>query len=237
MTTAHKKVAVVTGASQGIGAGLVAAYREAGYAVVANSRHIAFEEAENLAVVAGDIGDPAVARIVVDTACQRFGRLDTLVNNAGIFIGKPFTDYTREDFDKAVHVNLGGFFHVTQQALVPMLEQRSGHVVQVTASLVEHAKAAIPAGLAALTKGGLAAVTRGLAIEYAEQGIRVNAVSPGVIRTPLHEGDDYEALAGIHPMNKVGEVADIVAGVMYLENAGFTTGETLHLDGGWHAGS
>ena len=237
MTNTAQRVAIVTGASQGIGAGLVAAYRQAGYAVVANSRHIDWAEADDLAVVAGDIGERSVAERTVAVARERFGRVDTLINNAGVFIGKPFTDYTQADFDRALHVNLSGFFHVTQCALTPMLAQGEGHIVQVTASLVEHAKGAIPSGLAALTKGGLAAVTKGLAIEYAERGIRVNAVSPGVIRTPLHEGDDYEALAGIHPMHAVGEVDDVVAGVMYLQNAGFTTGETLHIDGGWHAGS
>lgn len=231
-----QKVAIVTGASQGIGAGIVRAYREAGYAVVANARGIQPAADDGIVAVPGDISDRSVADRVAKTAIARFGRIDTLVNNAGIFIGKPFTDYTVEDFEKVVAVNLGGFFHITQLALAQMLRQGHGHIVQITTSLVDQPIAGAPTGLATLTKGGLDAVTRGLAIEYASQGIRVNAVAPGIIDTPMHAPETHGVLAGLHPLGRMGTVGEIADAVLYLERAGFVTGETLRIDGGQHAG-
>ncbi|HEY3145782.1 MAG TPA: SDR family oxidoreductase, partial [Dongiaceae bacterium] len=184
----------------------------------------------------GDIADPAIAKRVVNAAIERFGRIDTLVNNAGIFISKPFIEYTPEDFANVMSVNVAGFFHVSQQAAARMLSQRSGHIVNITTTLVDQPIAGVPAALASLTKGGLDAVTRGLAIEYADKGIRVNAVSPGIIKTPMHPENTHAALAKLHPMQRLGEVREIVDAVLYLDNAAFVTGEVLHVDGGQHAG-
>ncbi|ARN21996.1 SDR family NAD(P)-dependent oxidoreductase [Piscinibacter gummiphilus] len=231
-----RKVAIVTGASQGIGAGLVEAYRGLGYAVVANSRNIQPSTDDNVVAVPGHIGDRTVAQRIVHVALERFGRIDTLVNNAGIFIGKPFTEYTVEDFENVMNVNVAGFFHITQLVLPQMLRQRHGHVVQVTTTLVNQPIAGMAAGLASLSKGGLDAVTRGLAIEYAKDGIRVNAVAPGIIRTPMHPPQTHAVLNGLHPMGRMGEVQEIVDAVLYLERAGFVTGESLNVDGGQHAG-
>jgi NAD(P)-dependent dehydrogenase (short-subunit alcohol dehydrogenase family) len=232
----ERKVALITGASQGIGAGLVQGFRERGYRVVANSRSIKPSESADLLNVAGDIADPAVAKRVVETTVERFGRIDTLVNNAGIFVSKPFIEYTPEDFASVIGVNLAGFFHVSQHAAARMLSQRSGHIVNITTSLVDQPIAGIPAALASLTKGGLDAVTRGLAIEYADKGIRVNAVSPGIIKTPMHPKETHDFLSKLHPMQRMGEVREIVDAVLYLDNAAFVTGEVLHVDGGQHAG-
>jgi NAD(P)-dependent dehydrogenase (short-subunit alcohol dehydrogenase family) len=232
----EQKVAIVTGASQGIGAGIVQGYRDLGYAVVANSRAIAPSSDPGIVAVAGDVGDPDVARRLVETAVTRFGRVDTLVNNAGIFIGKPFTEYSVADLQAILNVNIIGFFHVTQAAIAQMLKQHRGHVVQITATLVDQPLADIPCGLAALTKGGLDAVTRALAIEYAKRGIRVNAVAPGVIKTPMHPPQIHGFLDSLHPIGRMGEVSEIVDAVLYLERAGFVTGETLNVDGGQHAG-
>jgi len=231
-----KKVALITGASQGIGAGLVAAYRKKGYAVVANSRHIEPSADDDIVAVPGDIRDRAVAERVVQTAIDRFGRVDTLVNNAGIFIAKPFTDYTAEDFKNVMEVNVQGFFNITQPALRQMVKQGSGHIVQITTTLVHQAIAGVPAGLALLSKGGLYSVTGGLAIEYAPAGIRVNAVAPGIIKTPMHPAENHAFLSGLHPLGRMGEVAEVVDAVLYLEGAGFVTGQTLNVDGGQHAG-
>ncbi|MEU9383168.1 SDR family oxidoreductase [Streptomyces sp. NPDC048279] len=236
MNTPAKKVAVVTGASQGIGAGLVAGYRKLGYAVVATSRTIAASQDPDVLTVQGDISDPATAEHVTSLAVERFGRIDTLVNNAGIFVAKPFHEYTRADYEAVTGVNLGGFFRITQLAVERMLAQGGGHLVQVTTSLVDHANSAVPSVLASLTKGGLQSATKGLAIEYASRGIRSNAVALGVIRTPMHGEDDHETLAGLHPVGRVGEVSDVVEAVVYLENAPFVTGEILHVDGGQSAG-
>jgi NAD(P)-dependent dehydrogenase (short-subunit alcohol dehydrogenase family) len=231
-----QRVAVITGASQGIGAGLVAAYREIGYAVVANSRSIRNSDDPNVVAVPGDIADPATAAKIVQTALNRFGRLDTLVNNAGVFIAKPFTDYTPEDYDNVLNVNVGGFFHLTQRVIEPMLRQGGGHIVSITTTLVESARTDVPSVLASLSKGGITAATKSLAIEYADRGIRVNAVSPGMIDTPLQGGATPEQLARYHPMKKAGTVQDVAHGVIYLERAGLVTGEILHVDGGQSAG-
>ena len=231
-----QKVAIVTGASQGIGAGIVKGYRDAGYAVVANSRSIRKSEDDGVIAVPGDIGERAIAEAVVRTAVEHFGRIDTLVNNAGVYIGKPFTEFTAEDYQKIIHVNLDGFFHLAQLVIPHMLAQKSGHIVQITTSMVNQPIAAAGAGLAVLTKGGLDAVTRALAIEYAKDGIRVNAVAPGIIKTPMHAPATHEFLSDLHPVGRMGEVQEIVDAILYLEKAMFVTGETVHVDGGQHAG-
>src|SRR4051812_16870562 len=231
-----QKVAVITGASQGIGAGLVGGYLDLGYAVVANSRSIELRDEQNLVTVAGDIADPEVAERIASTAIARFGRIDTLVNNAGIFIAKPFTEYTKEDFDTALGINLGGFFHITQRAIADMLPRGFGHVVNITTTLQENANSNVPSALASLTKGGLASVVKSLAVEYAARGIRVNAVSPGIIQTPMHAEENHGFFAGLHPMQHMGTIDDVVRGVLYLEQAPFVTGEFLHVDGGQSAG-
>jgi NAD(P)-dependent dehydrogenase (short-subunit alcohol dehydrogenase family) len=231
-----KKVAVVTGASQGLGEGIVKAFRARGYGVVATSRSIQPSTDPDLVTIAGDIGDPGTGKHVVAAALEAFGRVDTLVNNAGVFIGKPFTDYTEEDYRLKLRTNLDGFFFTTKQVIPVMLTQGSGHVVQITASTAEFASSHFPAILAMLTKGGLNSATRALAIEYATRGIRVNAVAPGVIKTPMHSPETYEFLASTHPMNRLGEIEDIARAVLYLEDAAFSTGEILHVDGGLIAG-
>jgi NAD(P)-dependent dehydrogenase (short-subunit alcohol dehydrogenase family) len=232
----EQKVAIVTGASQGIGASLVKAYRDRNYRVVATSRSIKPSSDPDILAVAGDIGDPATAERVVKEALSRFGRIDTLVNNAGIFIAKPFTDYTVEDFTAKIATNVAGFFYITQRAVAEMLKQGSGHIVSLTTSLTDQPIAGVPTVLANLTKGGINSATKALAIEYATKGIRVNAVSPGVIKTPMHGPETFEFLAGLHPVKRMGEIRDIVDAVLYLESAGFVTGEILHVDGGQSAG-
>ncbi len=230
------KVAIITGASQGIGAGLTRAYRELGYAVIATARSIGPSEDSGIATVGGDIADPDTAQRVVEEAIERFGRIDTLVNNAGIYIGKPFTEYTLEDFNALIAVNLAGFFHITTRTIGHMLDQRGGHVVNVSTTLVEQADSTIPAALPVLTKGGLVAVTKSLAIEYASRGLRVNAVSLGVIKTATDDASSYAGMGALHPVGRVGEIEDVVGGVLYLESAPFVTGEVLHIDGGQSAG-
>jgi NAD(P)-dependent dehydrogenase (short-subunit alcohol dehydrogenase family) len=232
----EQKVAVITGASQGIGASLVKAYRDRNFRVVATSRSIKQSGDQDVLAVPGDIGDPATAERVVKEAISRFGRVDTLVNNAGVFIAKPFTDYTAEDFALKIATNLAGFFYVTQRVAAEMLKQGSGHIVSITTSLTDHAVAGVPTVLANLTKGGINSATKALAIEYAAKGIRVNAVSPGVIKTPMHAPETHEFLAALHPVKRMGEIRDIVEAILYLESAGFVTGEILHVDGGQSAG-
>ncbi|WP_457096115.1 SDR family NAD(P)-dependent oxidoreductase [Lysobacter sp. P5_B9] len=232
----QRKVAIVTGASQGIGAGLVQAFRDRDYRVIANSRSIKPSSDPDVLAIPGDIADRAVAERIVREGLAKFGRIDTLVNNAGVFIAKPFTQYTNEDYAKALSVNVAGFFHITQAALAEMEKQGSGHVVSITTSLVDHAIDGVPSVLASLTKGGLNAATKSLAIEYAKRGIRVNAVSPGIIKTPLHPPETHEWLAALHPVARMGEISDITQAVIYLESAGFVTGEILHVDGGQSAG-
>lgn len=230
------KVAIVTGASRGIGAGLTSAFRENGYAVVATAESIPPSDDPELATIEGDIAEADTAERVVRTALERFGRIDTLVNNAGIYIGKPFTDYTVEDYAAITAVNLAGFFHITQRAIRQMVGQGTGHVVVISTSLVDRADSTRPSALASLTKGGLVAAARSLAIEYASRGVRVNAVSLGVIRTPIHDPASYAGMASLHPLGRLGEIDDVVSGILYLDRATFVTGETLHIDGGQAAG-
>ena len=230
------KVAIVTGASQGIGAEIVKGFREHGYRVVAVARSIKPSDDANVVAIAGDIGDRAVAQRAVSEAIARFGRVDTLINNAGIFIAKPFTQYTAEDYAAVLNVNVNGFFHITQLAIAEMEKNKSGHVLQISTSLVDHAISGVPSVLASLTKGGLNAATRSLAIEYAKSGIRANAVSPGIIKSPMHAPETHEALGALHPVGHMGEMSDIVNAVLYLDSASFVTGEILHVDGGQSAG-
>jgi NAD(P)-dependent dehydrogenase (short-subunit alcohol dehydrogenase family) len=221
---------------QGIGAGVAAAFRRAGYAVVGTARRMPRSADESYIVVDGDIADADAARRVVAQAVDRFGRIDTLVNNAGIYLSKPFTAYTLADYAAITSVNLTGFFHITQLAIAQMVDQGSGHVVNVSTSLVDHPDSNRPSALPALTKGGLVAVSRSLAIEYASSGVRVNTVSLGVIKTREHDAAAYERLGSLHPLGHVGEVPDVVDAILYLERARFVTGETLHIDGGQAAG-
>jgi NAD(P)-dependent dehydrogenase (short-subunit alcohol dehydrogenase family) len=233
----HKGVVIVTGGSQGIGSAIVDGFRRNDWAVVATARTIGPASDPDVLTVAGDLSDPATARTIVDRALERFGRIDTLVNDAGIYISKPFTDYSADDYAAVVGVNLTGFFHLTQLAIAQMLEQGAGHVVNITTTLVDVADASAPSVLTALTKGGLAAATRSLAIEYATRGIRVNAVSPGVIQTPVHPAESYASLGSqLPPIGHVGHVSDIVGAILYLQSAPFVTGEILHVDGGQIAG-
>jgi NAD(P)-dependent dehydrogenase (short-subunit alcohol dehydrogenase family) len=232
----EQKVAVVTGASQGIGAALAAAYRQRNYRIVAVARSMLPSDDDHVLAVSGDIADRKTAEAAIFGGVDRFGRVDTLVNNAGIFISKPFTQYTMADYAAIVGVNLTGFFHMTQLAAAQMAKQGSGHIVQITTTMVDHALAAVPALLASLTKGGLNAATRSLATEYATRGIRVNAVAPGVIKSPMHPVETHENLSALHPVGHMGEIADIVDAILYLESAGFVTGEILHVDGGQSAG-
>lgn len=231
-----RKVAVITGASQGIGAALVKAYRDRNYMVVATARSIKPSSEDGILAVPGDIADRKTAERAISEGLDRFGRIDTLVNNAGIFISKPFSQYTEADFMATLGVNVSGFFHITQLATAEMEKRGSGHVVQITTSLDEHAMAGVPSVLAALTKGGLNAATKSLAIEYAKRGIRVNAVAPGAIKTPMHPVEMHSQLGALHPVGHMGEISDIVGAILYLESAGFVTGEILHVDGGQSAG-
>jgi NAD(P)-dependent dehydrogenase (short-subunit alcohol dehydrogenase family) len=233
----EQQVAIVTGGSQGIGAGLVAAYRQRGWAVVANALTIEPPADTGIVTVAGDISQPVTADLIMGTALGRFGHVDTLVNNAGVFISKPFTDYTADEYALFTGVNLGGFFWLTQLAVDHMLARGRGHVVNISATLAEHADSASPSVLAALTKGGLAAATRSLAIEYASRGIRVNAIAPGVIETPMHPAEEFAALGDrMPPLGRIGQVSDVVDGILFLESAPYVTGEILHVDGGQNAG-
>jgi NAD(P)-dependent dehydrogenase (short-subunit alcohol dehydrogenase family) len=238
MTTT--KTAIVTGASQGIGASLVNRFLEKGYHVVGSSRSVTkstnLTASSQLALVDGDIGDEKTAKRVVDTAIDRFGRIDVLVNNAGIFIPKPFTEYTSEDFDALVSTILAGFFYITQGAVRQMLQQKSGHIVNISTTLADHPMANAPCALQLLTKGGLHSATRALALEYADKGIRANTLALGVIKTPMHKPETYDSLSTLSPVHRLGEIDEVVDAVMYLNEATFVNGETLHLDGGAHAG-
>jgi NAD(P)-dependent dehydrogenase (short-subunit alcohol dehydrogenase family) len=236
MSDNGRRVAIITGGSEGIGAGLVAGYRERGWAIVANARTIKPSKDPAVLTIEGDVSKPATATRIIDGALERFGRIDTLINDAGVYISKPFTDYTADDYGLAVGVNLTGFFQMTQRAVAEMLPRGGGHVVNITSTLVDYANSAVPAVMVALTKGGLAAATRSLAIEYASRGIRVNAVSLGVIQTSMNADESYRGLAALHPLGRVGQVSDVVDGILFLESSSFITGETLHIDGGQIAG-
>jgi len=232
-----ERLVIITGASQGIGEALLEAYRKLGYAVVGNSRSIPERDDPMVLTIRDDIGQPGVGQRIVDAARHWFGRVDTVINNAGIFITKPFTDYTDADYDAVTGVNLRGFFEVTRAAVAAMLlNEDGGHIVNISATLVDHPNSRVPAALASLTKGGLNAVTKALAIEYASRGIRSNAVALGTIRTPMHDPSTYDAQAKMHPIGRIGDVDDVVEAVCYLENAPFVTGEILHVDGGRSAG-
>jgi NAD(P)-dependent dehydrogenase (short-subunit alcohol dehydrogenase family) len=238
---AKLRTAIVTGASQGIGAGAVNAFLERGYRVVANSRNItksgALSASDNLALIDGDIGDPATAAKIAETAVARFGTIDVLLNNAGIFFSKPFVEYTKADFESLIATNVAGFLYVTQRAVQQMLAQNSGgSIINVTTTMAQHPIAGIPSTVPMITKGGLESVTRCLAIEYAKQGIRVNAVAPGVVDTPMHESDNKDVLKGLSPMGRLVSVSEVVDAIVYLSEAATVTGEILHVDGGSHAG-
>jgi NAD(P)-dependent dehydrogenase (short-subunit alcohol dehydrogenase family) len=231
----------VTGGSQGIGAGLVKAFLDRDYNVVATSRKITktnkFPTSANLALVDGDISDPNTATKIADIAVSRFDRIDALVNNAGIFFSKRFTDYTLDDLRSLISVNIEGFLFITQLAIKRMLAQKSGgSIVNITSTMVDHPIAGINVAVAMITKGGLEAVTRSLAMEYAKQGIRVNAVAPGEVDTPLHKDDPKDFLKTLQPMGQISDVKDIVDAIVYLTEARQVTGEVLHVDGGAHVG-
>ncbi|GHH30544.1 SDR family NAD(P)-dependent oxidoreductase [Lentzea cavernae] len=228
------KVAIVTGASQGIGEALVPAYRKLGYSVVAVSRSVQPSDDPEVLAIRADLSKPGEGARVVREALARFGRVDSLVNNAGVFVAKPFTEYTDEDFANVIGTNLVGFFDITRSAVAAM--DGSGHVVNVSTTLVDHALSAVPSALASLTKGGLNAVTRSLAVEYAARNIRFNTVALGIIKTPMHAPETHEALAGLHPVGRIGEISEVVDAITFLEQAGFVTGEILHVDGGQSAG-
>jgi NAD(P)-dependent dehydrogenase (short-subunit alcohol dehydrogenase family) len=237
MSEQDRKVVIITGGSQGIGAGLVAGYRRRGWAVVATSRTIKPAGDPAVLTINGDVSEPATTDRIISGALESFGRIDTLINNAGVFISKPFTDYTAADYATVVGVNLTGFFTLTQRAIAEMLKRGSGHVVNLTTTLADYASSGAPSVLTSLTKGGLAAATRSLAIEYAARGIRVNAVSPGIIQTPVHPPESYAGLGPqLPPVGHVGQVSDIVDGILFLESSPFITGEILHIDGGQIAG-
>jgi NAD(P)-dependent dehydrogenase (short-subunit alcohol dehydrogenase family) len=236
-----QKTIIVTGASQGIGAGLVQSFLDRGYNVVANSRNITkaetFKASDKLALVGGNIGESAVASKIVETAIAKFGSIDGLVNNAGIFFTKPFTEYTAEDFKALSSVNLEGFLYVTQGAVKQMLAQKSGgSVVSITTSLVVNPIAGVTASVPMITKGGIEAITRSLASEYAKEHIRFNAVAPGIVDTPMHATNPKDFLKTLSPMGTISSVDDIVDAVVYLTEARHVTGEVLHVDGGSHSG-
>ena len=235
------KTAIVSGASQGIGARIVNGFVERGFNVVANSRKVTqsteVTASEHVALVDGHIGEPATAAKVVETALSRFQSIDVLVNNAGIFFTKPFIDYTAEDFRSLVSTNLEGFLYVTQLSIKQMLAQKTGgSIVTITAALARNPIRGVPAAVPMITKGGLETITQHLAMEYAKDGIRVNAVAPGVVDTPLHKNDTKEALQSLNPMGVISSVKDIVDAVMYLTEAATVTGDILYVDGGAHFG-
>jgi len=234
------QTAIVTGASSGIGLGLTHALLRGGYRVVANARHASaagtLEPSSNLAIIDGDVADPETGASLTRTAVERFGSIDLLVNNAGIFISKTFTDHTAEDFQRLVATNLTGFLHVTQPAVRQMQRQGSGHVVTISTALVNQPIQGVSASISILTKGGLNTITSALAIEYAKEGVRFNAVAPGFVDTPMHKRETHGVLQTLHPIQRLATVEDVVDAVLYLDRATFVTGEVVHVDGGAHAG-
>jgi len=238
---AKVKTVIVTGGSQGIGAGLVKSFLDRGYNVVANSRNIttsgAFEASDKLALVDGNIAEPATAAKIIEVANRKFGSIDALVNNAGIYFSKPFTDYTIEDLRALSSVNIEGFLFITQLVIKQMLAQESGgSIVNITSTMVDHPIAGANSAVPMITKGGLQAVTRSLAMEYAKHGIRVNAVAPGVVDTPMHKDEPKDPFKALQPLGGISEIKDIVDAVVYLTEAKQVTGEVLHVDGGAHVG-
>lgn len=240
MRGTQPQTVLITGASSGIGLGLAKGFLKEGFRVVANSRRITqaatLAPSDDLVLIDGDVADPATARTLVEATERRFGKLDVLINNAGIFVPKPFTEYTTEEFRRVLDTNVDGFFHLTQAAIRHMRRQGSGQVITITTSLVEQPIAGVNAALTSLTKGGLNAVTRQLAIEYAAENIRINAIAPGIIDTPMHKADHHEQLRRLHPIARLGTVEEIVAAALFLVRSPFITGEILHVDGGAHAG-
>ena len=240
MSSNEKPVAIVTGASSGIGLGIVQALLDRGYRVVGTSRTITkskeLKSSADLVLVDGEVSKKETAVKVADAAVKHFGRIDLLVNNAGIFIPKAFTDYSEDDYNLVMNTNVASFFYMTQQVVPQMKKQNSGHVVNISAVLADQPSGSVPALLAVLSKSPMPAVSKALALEYAASNIRFNTVSPGNINTPMHANDNHEALAKFHPLARMGEISDIVDAVLYLQNATFVTGENIRVDGGVHAG-
>ena len=240
MKNNHKQTALITGASSGIGLGLTKGFRAAGFNVVANSRNVTtagtLAPSDDLLLVDGDVGEPSTARNLITSAEQRFGGIDVLINNAGIFVPKPFVEYTPSDFQRVVSTNLAGFFYVSQEVARHMKKNGGGQIITITTTLAEQPVAGVNAALTSLTKGGLNSVTRGLAIEYATEGIRVNAIAPGIVDTPMHKKENHEALKHMHPIRRLGTVEEIVEAALFLVRAPFINGEVLYVDGGAHAG-
>ena len=240
MNRKQKQTALITGASSGIGLGLTRGFLAAGFNVVANSRRVTaagtLTPSDNLLLVDGDIGDSSTARKLISAAEHRFGTIDVLVNNAGIFVPKPFVEYTADDFQRVVSTNLAGFFYVSQEAVRHMEKKGGGQIITITTTLAQQPVAGVTAALTSLTKGGLNSVTRGLAIEYAEKGIRVNAIAPGIVDTPMHKRENHESLKRLHPIPRLASVEEIVDAALFLAHARFITGEVLYVDGGAHAG-
>jgi NAD(P)-dependent dehydrogenase (short-subunit alcohol dehydrogenase family) len=240
-TTNDSRVAIVTGASSGIGLGITRALLERGYRVVGNSRSISksrdLKPSEDLVLVDGDIGKKETAVKVVDAALKHFGRIDLLVNNAGIYLPKPFTEYTPEDFDTMIGTNVAGYFFVTQQAVARMREQKSGHIVSISTVLTDQPLARAPISLPVITKSTIPAFSRALAMEFVAEGIRVNTISPGIVDTPMNANDDQDSLKKLHPIPRLVSVSEIVDALLYLESAPMVNGENLRIDGGAHAGA
>jgi NAD(P)-dependent dehydrogenase (short-subunit alcohol dehydrogenase family) len=236
-----KRVAIVTGASSGIGLGITRALLEHGYCVVANSRTINrskdLKPSADLVLVDGDIGTKETAIKVVEAAVKHFGRIDLLFNNAGIYIPKPFTEYTPADFETMVHTNVAGYFFVTQQAVTQMRKQKSGHIVSIATTLTEQPLAGAPISLPVITKSTIPAFSRALAMEFVGEGIRVNTISPGVVDTPMHANDDHEVLKELSPAHRLVQISEIVDALFYLQSAPMVNGENIRLDGGAHAGA
>ena len=236
-----KPVAIVTGASSGMGLGITQALLERGYQVVANSRTISkskdLKPSPDLVLVDGDIGEKETAIKVAEAAVKHFGRIDLLVNNAGIYIPKPFTEYTPEDFETMISTNIGGYFFVTQQVIVQMRKQKSGHIVSISTVLTDQPLAGAPISLPVLTKSTIPAFSRALAMEYVADGIRVNTISPGVVDTPMHANDNHEALKKLHPIPRLVQISEIVDALFYLQSAPMVNGENIRIDGGSHAGA
>ncbi len=240
MKNEHKRTALITGASSGIGLGLTKGFLAEGFNVVANARRVAsagtLTPSDSLLLMDGDVGDSSTARNLINRAEQRFGTLDVLINNAGIFVPKPFVEYTPQDFERVVATNLAGFFYVSQEAVRHMQQNGGGQIITITTTLAQQPVAGVTAGLTSLTKGGLNSITRGLAIEYAAQGIRVNAIAPGIVDTPMHKPEHHESLKHLHPIPRLATVEEIVDAALFLVRASFITGEVLYVDGGAQAG-